>query len=223
MAERKGGVTHTTILWVAGTLTTIVFLTTVLWPWMLGMWYGYCWSDVRSDVRELGAEIKGGVRFPQSAIEDRLLFEECVAGVVFINGRDDPAFSEYIRDQCEDYDGYKSYIIAIPSEILREIKKEDRGTFQKVTDFFSLMKQWDNVKAFMKEKTGKVPKPYCYEMEHAFSPSSDKSIPKGFYDNLGKMNTGQMLYCVEVFYQETNTDDFNYLLDVVNCPVKLEE
>lgn len=228
MSRDKGGVTHTMILWVAGTLITLFVFIIIVWPWLLSVWYGSCWSDARSDLRGFGREIEGAIRSPYSALDYRLSIGSCIAGVVFINGRDDINFSGLIKEECEDYSGYKSYMIVIPEEYPKTLtsKKVPESLEDYVERLKDSMSVWGKIKLWINDKLGRIPSSYCYEFEHDFTMDSIKSIPEGFYGgwlNKNNWNTGGEPYCLEVSYRGTTGEGYNYQIKPDTCPAKAPE
>ncbi len=230
MGRDKGGVTHTMILWVAGTLITLFVFIVIIWPWLLSVWYGSCWSDARSDLRGFGREIEGAIRSPYSALDYRLSIGSCIAGVVFINGRDDPNIPKFVTKRCEGYDGYKSYMILIPEEYPKTLKSKDvpeslKDKLEKLKDSISV---WGAIELWINDKLGRIPSSYCYEFEHDFTTDerSIKSIPEGFYEgwlNENNWNTGSEPYCLRVSYRETTGGGYNYHITQETCPAKAPE
>jgi hypothetical protein len=233
MKSERGTVTVSIILFVAGTLMTIVFFVMVVWPWMLSIWYGSCWSDARSDLKGLATEIESGVRYPGSEINYRVSFGDCIAGVVFVNGKDDPSFSKLLADRCSSYDGYKSYMLVIPREYPLSMNPNSLPTelYESIKDKLKSLKDsisvWEAIKLWVKDKVGKIPNTYCYEFEHAFTIStldSDKiiSLPEGFKDNWlnqAYWNTGKDPYCIKVSCTPTSDGGCNYLISpYTTCP-----
>ena len=217
MRSEKGGVVPSILLWVAGTLITIVVFTGIIWPWLLSLWYGSCWADARSDIRELGSEIEGSLRGPGRSADFRLNIGSCIAGVVFINGGVNSEYKNVIADACEDYDGYKSYIIVIPEEFL--IAQKDPSFTEKMTktinDIKSTLSVWDKISLFVKDKMGRVPPTYCYELEHGFS--TEYSIPEDYPDS---WNKGGEPLCLRVSTTSLGESDYNYRIEEIQCKVE---
>jgi hypothetical protein len=232
MGDEKGAVTTDLILWVAGTLIAIFVFVGIVWPWLLSIWYGACWADARTDLRGLGQEIETGIRAPvQKGITYELNMGDCVAGVVFVNGREDPVYSKFIEEECSEYSGYKSYMVAIPKEAILAMKNPEfvkeyeemyKEKFENLKDSLDF---WDAVKLWVKEKTGRVPPSYCYEFEHSFSGSGKDSIPSDFWEGLleaENWNKGTGPYCLQIDPVPT-ADSFDYRITPYVCPVKTEE
>jgi hypothetical protein len=230
MADEKGVVTIDLIMWVAGTLIAVMVFVGIIWPWLLGIWYGSCWTGSRTDLRSFGHEIEGGVRGVDQFIDYDLSLGTCIAGVVFINSGD--ARNEYydlFKEECGEYSGYKSYMVAIPSEYLLALK--DPEGFNKEFDkeletLKDSMEYWSAVKLWIKDQTGRVPSSYCYEFEHSFSYSGDViSIPEGFIDSpLSRENWNRAAteYCLRVTGIQAG-DDYTYRIDPRVCPVDIDD
>lgn len=236
MRPFRGAISLELVLFVAGTLITIVFFTTIVWPWLLSIWYGSCWADGRDDLKLLGNEITMATRPHSPPRVQRLAIGDCIAGVVFINAEDAPLIYSYIIDEeCSEYDGYKSYMIALPSEYLsiqlgddvkdeilkrhRELEGTAKETLEeKLDDLRKRLSTWDIIKLYIKNKMGRVPPSYCYEFEHGFE--SETAMPKGL-DPLDSStwNTGKEPYCIEIepVTLEGKEKDFTYRLTQVQC------
>jgi hypothetical protein len=247
MARLKAGVTHTIILWVAGTLITIVVFTGVIWPWLLSIWYGSCWADGRTDLKTFGNQMSMATSPWSPAKTERLTIGDCIAGVVFINANDEPLlYSHIIEDKCSEYDGFKSYMIALPREylemqfdddirekILKKHKELEDTLGKKLDELRKTLGTWEIITLYLKDKIGRVPPSYCYELEHPIHTdviSGEKkpvtTIPAGL-DPLKKetWNTGKEPYCIKIEPVEMdvmNPDgsvkkDFTYKLTPVQC------
>lgn len=226
MRPARGAVTIDLLLWVAGTLLAIVFFIGIVWPWLLSIWYGSCWADARTDLKEFGNEIEGGIRAPNSQpIRYKLTIGDCIAGVIFVNGED--ARNEYnklFEAECSEYSGYKSYMIAVPKEfILAQKDPEFLEKFgDKVNELKEAFKWWDAIKLWVKNKMGRVPDSYCYEFEHGFS-NNEYSMPEGFMDDWkNNWNPGTEPYCLGVEAVPYD-NSFNYKIEQVPCPVSKKE
>ncbi len=230
MRPARGAVTIDLLLWVAGTLLAIFFFIGMVWPWLLSIWYGSCWADARTDLREFGSEIEGAIRGPGTELENyRLTIGSCIGGVVFINGKDYPDAPDFLKEECSEYTGYKSYMVVVPKEIFPLLNDEGflKKIGKKVNSFWEALSVWDKITLYLKEKMGKVPPTYCYEFEHDFSSTEGtiKSIPAGFWDNIGdekNWNTGAEPYCLDVAYVPAS-DGYNYAITQKACPAKEEE
>ncbi len=228
MPGKDGSVPIDFMLWVAGTLIAIVVFVAIIWPWVLSFWYGGCWSDARTDIRDLGSEIETGIRSdnPGQFVRYRLSVGDCIGGVAFINGREDPAYSGFIQKECEEYSGYKSYMILFPKEYMLAKDDEyqkglDEELEEKIDNLKDAMSYWEAFKLWVKEKTGRVPPVYCYELEHAISEDSIKSLPEGFYQDPfteSNWNSGTD-YCMLITPRPTSSPgDFNYDIESITCP-----
>lgn len=219
MRPARGAVTIDLLLWIAGTMIAIVFFIGIVWPWLLSIWYGSCWADARTDLRDLGSEIEGAIRSPNSPpIEYSLTIGDCIKGIVFINGKDNPDYYKILNKECSQYSGYKSYMIAIP--IKPDPEYETEGIAEKSKDWQETLSAWDKIKLWLKEKMGRNLPEYCYEFEHAFSPSGINSIPAGYTDPMkNDFNSGTNTYCLHISPEHTAVDsDYNYRILEVPCP-----
>ena len=226
MADEKGAVQIDLLLWVAGTLIAIVVFTGIVWPWLLSVWYGACWSDARSDLREFGHEIEGGIRNPSSMpIDYRLTIGDCIAGVIFVNGEEKrDEYNSLFEAECGEYSGYKSYMIAIPKEyVLAQNNPSFREEFnEQIDDLKKSLSVWSAIKLWIKDKMGRVPSSYCYEFEHSFT-NSIESIPSGFMNDWkNKWNPGTEPYCLRVSPVPSG-DGFSYKIATEPCPAKNED
>lgn len=223
MRPVRGAVTIDLLLWVAGTLLAIIFFIGIVWPWLLSIWYGSCWADARTDLREFGNEIEGAIRGPTSPpIEYRLTIGECIAGVIFINGEEArDKYNKLFEAECSEYSGYKSYMIAIPKEfiLVQKDPKFIKEFEEQIKDLKESSKVWDAIKLWIKNKMGRVPDSYCYEFEHDFTSESIKSIPEGFMsDWKNKWNPGTEPYCLKAGPVELSVGGFNYYIKPFTCP-----
>ena len=230
--KKKGLVTVELLLFIFGTLITIMIFVGVVWPWITGIWYGECWQESRMEVRKLGHELEGGIKTPDSKPIDevRLNIGSCIAGVLFLNGKDNQDKLHHVDNildaECESYDGYKSYLLLIPQEYVRALSdpdfKKDLGeeTVDKIKDTFSY---WQRFKNWMADKFGKIPDPYCYELEHDFSSGSIKALPTKFFNESWadpeNWNPGTEPYCVTARGVSGNPD-YVYLIEEVTCSPK---
>jgi len=224
-------ISATSILLAAGILFGILAGIGV-WYWGESIWYGACWSSAKSNLKSLASEMNS-IRNPDSKpIEHRLKLQSCIAGVVFINGRKDTDFSGFVSEECGEYSGYKSYMIAIPKELIlvmndegfkKEFEEKYKKKLEKIRDS---LKAWDVVKLWMKDKFGRVPPSYCKEFEREFSPSGEDSIPRGFREGWLEQenwNSGAEDYCLEISaVRIAGTEDFNYRIDARGCPAASE-
>jgi hypothetical protein len=221
-------VTLTFLLWIAGIMVAIAALI-IIWTWLLSLLYGSCWADARTELRDFGSEIEGGIRGPSiPAIKYRLDIGGCIAGVVFVNGRNDTIYSTIIEDECSEYSGYRSYMIAIPREFLaaqgdKELQEKlqsrhdevEEQLGKKLDELKKTLSAWDVIKLYIKKKMGKIPPSYCYEFEHDFTAESIKSIPEGFPADF---NAGGEPICLQASPRATTAGGFNYYITTYTCP-----
>lgn len=233
MRPVRGAVTIDLLLWIAGTLIAIVFFIGIVWPWLLSIWYGSCWADARTDLREFGSEIEGAIRGPGHKVDYKLTIGDCIAGVVFVNGNESrDKYNTLFEAECSEYSGYKSYMIAIPEEVIRTLK--DPSFKEKYKEEIEKLKKnfkvWDAIKLWIKDKMGRVPPSYCYEFEHDFTPGSIKSLPDNtFLEDMTEVNfdiknwnTGEEPYCLQAEYVG-NGNGFRYLITKIQCPAAEKE
>jgi hypothetical protein len=226
----KGAITIGILFWVVVVVSTVFILTGVVYPWTLSLWYGSCWADARANLRDLGSEMEGAIRSPNSPpIEYRLTIEECIAGVILVNGKENrDEYSKLFDAECREYTGFKSYMIAIPYEVILTIEDPEFAKLNEkyqemLKDLKDSLKIWDVIKLWIKDKMGRIPPSYCREFEHEFSssPSSIKSIPKGFMGDWKNMrNTGKEPYCLHIYPREIagTQGGFNYVIEQKTCP-----
>jgi hypothetical protein len=211
------------ILFIGGIVIAISFAVFMFVIFIPSIVYGSCWAGARTELRDMGREIEGAIRSPSSPpLFYRLDMGNCIAGVVFINGREDPAYSKIISEECSEYSGYKSYMITIPSEFLLVQKDKDLEDElgKSLDDLKSTLSAWDIIKLYMKKKIKTVPSTYCKEFEHEFSVSGINSIPEDFPKSF---NTGTEPYCFEISPVPTSGGDFNYQIKKVPCPAEKKD
>jgi hypothetical protein len=232
--KNKGLVVVELLLFIFGTLITIMIFVGVIWPWITGIWYGECWAESRMEVRKLGHELEGGIKTPDSNPTDevRLNLGPCIAGMLFLNGKDNPDalpnVDNILDAECESYDGYKSYMLLIPQEYVRAIndpeyeKEFGKDTMDKIKDTFSY---WQRIKNWVADKFGKVPDPYCYELKHDFSSGSIKALPAGFFTKEWakpeNWNPGTDPYCVRAKGAGSGSDYLYEIYEVTCSPTEL--
>jgi hypothetical protein len=216
------------ILWGAGTVMAIVVFVGIVWPWLLGIWYGACWADARTDLREFGHEIESKIRSSNQNqyLDYRLSLGDCIAGVIFIDGEEErDEWSGVLGAECSEYSGFKSYMIAVAKEYI--LVQDDPSFIEKFKKQIDELKKklsvWEAVKLWIKDKMGRVPSSYCYEFDHSFTSDSIKSIPKGFSITDSKVwNNGTAPYCVRVAPRGISNEPgaYNYHMTLIPCPAR---
>ena len=224
-------ITARNMLTVFGILMVMIIISTLIITSINSMWYGTCWGNARNEMRSFG-KLVDSIKSPDSIpFVHPLSLGSCIGGVVFVNGKNSdnkiPYIDGLLKEECSEYSGYKSYMVAIPTEAIHVLEdpqfQEKYGEFyeEQMKEFRENVKVWDAVKLWFKDKVGKIPPSYCWEFEHEFSSQSIISLPTDFHKNIfTNWNTGKT-YCLKVSTvavssgQGTPTsNEFNYKIEI---------
>lgn len=111
-----------------GIILTFVLMS-LFWGDLLGLVYGSCYGGAYTELRELDTDLSSKIRGPDNQVLHKLAIGKCISGVAFVNGRNDPAYADIVRERCNEHRDYRSYILGIPAKddddaICREMERE---------------------------------------------------------------------------------------------------
>jgi hypothetical protein len=104
-----------------GIVIALSILAGFFWGAILQVLYGSCYGSAHAELKSLGSEISGTVRGPNNELLFKLDFGQCIGGVVFVNGRENPHFKKEIREDCSYNERDVSFILGIPLDADRDV------------------------------------------------------------------------------------------------------
>jgi hypothetical protein len=195
---KRGTVTIEFLIILAASVAIIAF---IIIPWATGQWIrwvnGECWYNTYSHVKNLREDVNN-LRVGESSFFAMNL-GDCTGGVI-IADRDllPEDFRPVFDDRCNEYESYKSYILALPWKTVKAELEKDTTTWEKIKDFVDWSDWGDYWRDWYKEtkQSIRMLKPLCEELEIDFQ------------------GEGIVLYIPENIEEKPNTEVINTCLKI---------